>query len=168
MLLAIMGGYASAFFIGLLTVTAHPGLAKATDIATKMFGQDVAITSKNDREGERLTVGGRELLRNRYLSIDEIGIVAGIPVSVGTSSNGGNACEGATFVLSFPSNGSARLDGPMDECIDVAAQLKGDRIELFTAAIPGRHGRRWTSTPDESFPPAGTTTFQANESRGWA
>lgn len=152
--------------MSLLPAGLHSTGANAEMSGIRMFGKDVAITTRDDEE--HLTVEGRELLKNRYVSIDEIGIVGNVPVIIGSSSQGGNACEGATFVVSFPHGGAARLDGPLDECTGMGADLKGDHIEFSTAAIPGRDGKRWTWTPDGSFQEAGTTTFRADESKGWA
>lgn len=140
--------------------------ARAEMPSVRMFGQDVAITTKDD--GETLTVGGVEMMKDRYVSLHEIGVVAGVPVAVGTSSNGGNACDGSTFVVSFPAGAAARLDGPLDECVGVDAELKGDRIELSTTAIPGRDGKRWDWTPDTSFQETGTFAFAPNATKGWA
>lgn len=51
---------------------------------------------------DSLKIDDREVLKNYYVDIDAMHVVHGMAVAVGTSSAGGNACEGSPFVVSFP------------------------------------------------------------------
>jgi hypothetical protein len=68
-----------------------------------MSGKDVSILAVDEAQ-QKLLVDCVKLVRNRYVSIEEIGFVGGVRVFVCDSSNGGDACSGAPFVMSFPND----------------------------------------------------------------
>jgi len=124
-------------------------LAQATEISARFFGYRLEMP--RDEDGRTLRIDGVKLLKNWYLDIEEVAVVAGVPVIIGSSSNGGNACESSPFVVSFPKEGKPRLDGPLDTCSGTGHQLTANGIDFFSAAIPGREGERWQWTFVNAF-----------------
>lgn len=141
-------------------------LAQATEISARFFGYRLEMP--RDEDGRTLRIDGVKLLKNWYLDIEEVAVVAGVPVIIGSSSNGGNACESSPFVVSFPKEGKPRLDGPLDTCSGTGHQLTANGIEFFSAAIPGREGERWQWTFVNAFTKLPSTTFEPDRTKGWA
>ena len=139
--------------------------AGAAEIDIQMFGRSVSISKAEDQE--RLTIDGREILKNYYVSIDQIEMVGGTPVAIGTSSMGGNACEGSPFVLSFPPEGNPRLVGPLDTCFGVRVETLTDALILSTAATPNEAGERWIWTLQDGLKKTAGEEFVADTSKGW-
>jgi hypothetical protein len=144
---------------------AVPGLAAGEDLDLTMFGHEVKIAK--DGDDSVLKVDQREMVRNSIILIDEIDLVGTVPAVVGTSSEGGNACEGSRFVLSFPPGGTPRLDGPLDGCAGVNVENQGGRLLLSERPIPGRPGDRWNWTPDEGFKQIDSVGFKPDDGKGW-
>jgi hypothetical protein len=140
--------------------------ARSADFAATMFGHEVAITSGDD--GEKLTVDGKQVYADRFLSIERVDVVGGLPVLVVVSSNGGNACPGSPFVVSFPQGSQPRVDDAIDDCRGAASiVIEGDHLLFATLAVPGQPSRRWTWTPGQGFAEAGDVAFQPDAAKGW-
>lgn len=145
---------------------ASASVSLSADFAATMFDHQVAIAS--DADEEKLTIDGRQVHSNRFLQIDNVGLVAGVPFVVVVSSDGGNACPGSPLVVSFPPGGEPRVDEPMDDCRGAASiAAEGDHLLLATEAIPGQPSLRWTWTPGKGFAEAGKVAFQPNATMGW-
>jgi hypothetical protein len=142
-----------------------PSLASADDLAITMFGHKVEISK--DGDDQALKVDDRKLLGDRYVTIEEIVVVAGVPAVIGTSSSGGNACPGDRFVLSFQTDAVPRLDGQPDGCVGLEAENKGARLLFSSQPIPGRPGVQWTWTATEGFKPLENVDFKPDDSKGW-
>ena len=110
----------------LLYAVAHAAPAAAQEMPGKLFGNDFRI-ERVDYEG-RLLIGDREILRSPQLLLDEIAVVDGTPVLIGSASSGGNMCDAAPFVVSFPSGGKPRLDGPLETCASVQYESRLLRV----------------------------------------
>ncbi|MDW9783684.1 hypothetical protein GOB29_03300 [Sinorhizobium meliloti] len=151
-----------ASFIGYLSASA----LAAAEIDITLFGRSVSVSKVEDQQ--RLTIDGREILKNYYVSIDQIEVVDGIPVVIGTSSMGGNACEGSPFIVSFPPDGNPRVDGPLDTCLGVRVEKSADALILSTAAMPNDPGQKWTWTAAAGLKELERETFVADSSKGWA
>ncbi|TFF19861.1 hypothetical protein E3C22_19545 [Jiella endophytica] len=152
--------------VALQAVLAATGAARATDISATFFGHRLEIQQGDD--GRTLRIDDVDLLKNWYLGIDEVAIVGGIPVIIGTSSNGGNACAGAPFVVSFPEIGRPRIDGPLDTCWGTDHRLTKNGVEFFSSPVPGRDGERWEWTLADAFTKEASTPFQPDRAKGWA
>lgn len=136
------------------------------DFAATMFDHQVAIASSDNEE--KLTIDGRQVHSNRFLLIENVGLVAGVPFVVVVSSDGGNACPGSPLVVSFPQGAEPRVDEPMDDCRGAASiVVEGDHLLLATEAIPGQPSLRWTWTPGKGFAEADKVAFQPNATMGW-
>lgn len=132
----------------------------------KIAGRTIEI---KERDFEKvLTVDGRELHTNAIIFLDDIYAFDGTVVVVGTSSVGGNACEGAPFVLSFPDKGAPRIDGPLDSCTPVSHAVEGSTLLFSTASVPGRDTERWQWSVDRGMTPLAPVAFQPDEARGWS
>ncbi|MGO4112240.1 hypothetical protein ACC786_11365 [Rhizobium ruizarguesonis] len=77
------------------------GKAAAGSFDMQLFGHHIVITKGSDSQ-DSLKIDDREVLKDYYVDIDEMHVIDGMAVAVGTSSAGGNACEGSPFVVSFP------------------------------------------------------------------
>ena len=89
-------------------------------------------------------------------------------MAVGVASNGGNMCDAAPFVLSFPPHGPVRLDGPLDSCNSVNHALLPDRISFSTTPLPGSPADTWSWTPDNGLTPTGKKAFVPDLKKGWS
>lgn len=66
---------------------------------------------------------------------------------IGSSSNGGNACDGSPFIVSFPLGGKPRFDGPIEACANIGHDVFKAKI-MFSADNMLGHGReQWSWTP---------------------
>jgi hypothetical protein len=144
---------------------AAPSLASADDLAMTMFGHKIEIS--RDGDDLALKVDDRKLIADRYVMIEEIALVAGVPAVIGTSSSGGNACPGDRFVVSFQPNAVPRLDGQPDGCIGLDVENKGDHLLFSSQPIPGRAGVQWAWTAAEGFKPLDNVDFKPDDSKGW-
>lgn len=78
----------------------------------RAFGHDISILkNKVGQTQDQLSVDGKVIHANEYVSFDEIAVVNGTPIIGGDSSPGGNACDASPFVLSFPAGKAPRLWG---------------------------------------------------------
>ena len=146
-----------------IVLTAMP--VKAAEFDMTLFGHEVSISPSGDQY--KLEIDGREVLKNYYLDLDEIYLVGGTPAVVGTSSGGGNACEGSPFVVSFPPDGAPRVDGPLDTCFGVKVEVSDGALVLSTAPNPNEPGQRWRWTPSDGIVEAGNQAFVADKLKGW-
>jgi hypothetical protein len=131
----------------------------------RLFGHDVSITGPF--QDEVLKVDGREIHKNASVSLDEITLVNGMPVAIGSSSMGGNACDSAYFVLSFPQGAAPRFDGPAESCHSTSYELRDTEILVSTGNIPGEGQTRWRWTPEQGFQSLEKFAFKPDENTGW-
>jgi hypothetical protein len=120
----------------LLFAIAAPS-AHANDAMT-VFGHPVELVGTlND---QKLTVDGKVLVKDAIVSIEQINVVAGTGVLIGGSSGGGNACDIAPFVVSFPPGEQAKVDGPINECGMGNIIFHPGSIEFVYSALPNLPG----------------------------
>lgn len=84
-------------FVTAIALIASP--VNAAEFGMTLFGHAVSISPSDDQY--KLEIDGREVLKNYYLDLDEIYLVGNTPTVVGTSSGGGNACEGSLLWCRF-------------------------------------------------------------------
>ncbi|WP_074119449.1 hypothetical protein [Bradyrhizobium sp. AS23.2] len=142
-----------------------PQLAFGEPTAMTVFGNKLEIY-KNKEGDELLTVDGKKLVTEHYVNIAEIGTIGAAGFAIGTTSPGGNACEGSLFILSFVEKEPVRIDGPLDTCGPVTYKTEKQRIVVETPAMPGANGARWTWTVN-GFGPAEALKFAASTGNGW-
>ena len=138
-----------AFLI--LCLSTQFALASSTNI--KVFGHDLEISSKVKGDGEVLTIDKKQLLKDQYIAIREIGSFGSTGFVIGDTGPGGNACNGSLFVLSFTANEPTRIDGPLATCGPVQYKIEKERIIVETHATPNLDGARWTWTANGFGPP---------------
>lgn len=144
----------------------HFSVAAAANFEMKMFGHHIVVL---ERDFEQiLSIDGREVLKDAILSIDEIHLVSGTPAIIGASSAGGNACDSAPFVISFPSDAKPRVDGPIESCRPVKMDVLTDQVTFATTALPNMQGETWVWTPTGGFAKSGEHDFVADTSKGWS
>jgi len=153
-------------FIGLVIggLLASGSYAHAIDI--KKINSHEILLLKQDFE-DVLKIDGREMHRNSIILFDEMTTVSGIPIIIGTSSAGGNACDGSPFVLSLPIDGKAKLDGPLDSCAYITHEVVNDKIVFSSPNLPGKGQDKWEWTAEDGLKSIGTTEFKASDSSGW-
>lgn len=139
--------------------------AEASAFEIDMFGHRVSVVQADDKE--KLVIDGREILKDQYVSIDQLEVVGGTPVAIGTSSAGGNACEGAPFIVSFPPNANPRIDGPLETCFVVRVEKSADMLTFSTAATPNEPSKKWTWTTADGLKVAQGEKFAPDTSKGW-
>lgn len=143
---------------------ALPVSASAAPFEMKLFGHDVSVAGDAP---DALTVDGKTVLSEQYITLGEMLVVADVPILVGTASPGGNACEGSTFVLSFPPDGEPRLDGPLDTCSATTHSVEDGALAFETEAFPGTDAQHWAWDAAEGFQAEASTPFAADEAKGW-
>ncbi len=131
----------------------------------KINGHEISI-KEVDYE-KVLSVDGREMHRNMYVSFDEMTTITDVPVIIGSSSNGGNACDSSPFVLSVPAGGKARFDGPLESCSTISHTVENDKVIFKSVNIPGQGQQNWEWTPSNGFKEIGTIAFKAKDTSGW-
>ncbi|CAN7373895.1 MULTISPECIES: hypothetical protein [Rhizobium] len=146
-----------------LSTSSH---AAAGDLDMQLFDHHVVITKGSDSQ-DSLRIDDREVLKDYYVDIDEMHVIDGMAVAVGTSSAGGNACEGSPFVVSFPRGQNPRIDGPLDSCFPVTVKASERELTLSTPATPNRSGQKWRWTASNGFKEIQGDTFVADASKGW-
>jgi len=140
-------------------------IASARADELRAFGHDLSLLKNSDMQTV-LRVDGRQIHENQYVTFEEIAVVAGIPVVVGSSSPGGNACEGSPFVISFPADKAPRLDGPIDSCRLIRYEIEADRIVFTTPASATNPGQAWEWTP-AGFEKGPSVAFSPDRTKGW-
>jgi hypothetical protein len=138
-------GVGAAFFADCMTIA----LAQAEDSYNKeLFGHRVRIVDKDYME--RLTIDGKTVVKNRYVSIDGKHTIAGVGVLIGSSSGGGTICpEPAIFVVSFPKARPFRLHGPKGDCGTITYEVEKDTIRFLRSKA--YKPKIWTWTPDKGM-----------------
>lgn len=132
----------------------------------KMFGHHVVVLQKDFEHV--LSLDGREVLKDAIINIEDIRVIAGVPAIIGYSSQGGNTCDGSPFVVSFPTDGKPRVDGPLESCYPVNADVQTDKIVFSTRALPNSPGKTWSWTPKDGLAKSEDRQFVADTSKGWS
>ena len=148
-----------------LSAPASSAIVYAADFELTMFGSSVIVLGEYPER--KLQINGRVVLTNAIVTFSEVMSVNGIPALIGESSNGGNACDASPFIISFPTAGAPRLDGPLDVCAEVKYERKANHIEFWTTAIPGAAGERWSWTPENGLKKLASVSFSADKTVGW-
>jgi len=123
-----------------------PGIALAKPVKTELFGHSIEIKVIEPDNDEALFVDGKQLLTKHFIDLDKNGRIGATDFVIGSSSDGGNACDESPFVLRFTANEPVRLDGPLHSCWTVQQKIEPDRIVFETSASPTDNGARWTWT----------------------
>ncbi|WP_441234848.1 hypothetical protein [Bradyrhizobium sp. 930_D9_N1_4] len=142
-----------------------PQLAFAERLNMIAFGHKLEII-KNKEDEDALSVDGKKFVTSQYVDINEVGTIGAAGFAIGTTSPGGNACDGSLFILSFPEKEPVRIDGPLDTCGPVTYKIDKDRIVAESPASPGINGARWTWTVN-GFGPAEILKFTTTTGTGW-
>ena len=150
--------------IALLCAAGAP--ARGEDSTTRMFGRTITVSDGD--EGQVLIIDGEQILTEIYISIDKDIVVDGIPALVGTASPGGNACEGAPFVISLEKGEAPILSGPIETCVAMEMSEESDQLIFASQAIPGRDGERWAWSPAGGFEEQSSVAFAPDIGKGWA
>lgn len=147
-----------------LCLLSQPALAYP--VALTLFGHKVSVWTKVRYAPEELTVDQKSMLTSPFIGFEEIGILGTTGFAIGSTSDGGNACEGSLFVLSFVENAPARLDGPLDTCGPLEYKIEGDQIIFENPASPTGNGKRWVWTRN-GFGSPEILTFAPSKQSGW-
>lgn len=154
----------SQFIVTLIFSLVMFNTAQAIEIK-KIAGHDVAISEASfDKE---LKVDGRSLHKNAIISFDELVVIEGTLALIGSSSPGGNSCNGSPFVLSFPSSGQPKMDGPLDTCAWFEQIVEAGAVIFSTHEVPGQNTERWKWTPAGGFMQMQSVMFQPDQTLGW-
>jgi hypothetical protein len=125
------------------------------------------ITTEGENPNVELKIDGQTVHTNAILTLEKEATVAGVPVIVGNSSDGGNACNGTPFVISFPKGGKPRLDGPIDDCAYIEYEVRAKQISFHTYNVPGQGAERWVWTPAGGLKQIANEPFVPDAGTGW-
>jgi hypothetical protein len=143
------------------------GSASASPLSLTIYGHEVEVRGAANGQ-EQLIVDKKVLHRDQYISLDQIESVSGVPIAIGQTSAGGNACEGSRFILSFPKNEPVRIDGPLESCSPGAIQIDSSQVLIEVAATPQFEGSRWRWSVTSGFTTAEKIGFAARAEGGWS
>ncbi|MEY9828926.1 hypothetical protein ABIA25_000741 [Sinorhizobium fredii] len=147
-------------------LTGQIGVATAAVFEMRMFGHHVAVLQRDFEQV--LAIDGREVLKDAIINIEDIHLISGTPAIVGSSSAGGNACDSAPFVVSFPADANPRVDGPIESCRPAKLKVLSDQLSFATTALPNSPGETWIWTPTSGFAKSEEKDFIADTSKGWS
>ncbi|WP_139276032.1 hypothetical protein [Pararhizobium antarcticum] len=114
-----------------------------------------------------LRIDGRKVHENAFIFIQHRGSIDGVDFVVGTSSAGGNACEGAPFVVSAPPEDDVKFEGPIDSCAFMNVTIEEDRVVFAADPLPDRESERWEWTPASGLRQIASEAFTADNAKGW-
>ena len=132
----------------------------------RYFGSEVNINGEWGF-GQSLVIEGKQVLEGFIISLDEVAMLNGVGVIIGSTGDSGNACNLKNFVISFPQGSSPRLDGPLDECRPVSHSIMNDRIEFRTKPMPLDPGNLWAWTAERGFVAGPEIPFVSDSTKGW-
>ena len=135
--------------------------------AKSILGQEVVVKDVSDAE-EELSISGKALHKNTYVSLGKSFEIGGTIGLTGTSSPGGNACAGAPFVLLIKPDGSHRFDGPIDTCYYIEPVKEGESVIFQTPRVAGSASQKWVWTPADGFKPQADIAFAPDAGTTWA
>lgn len=115
-----------------------------------------------------LSIDGRKVHEDAIIIIQHRGSIDGVDFVVGTSSAGGNACEGSPFVISAQADAEAKFEGPIDSCAFMNVTIEKDRVLFATDPLPDRESERWEWRPKTGLRQIANEAFVAEPSKGWA
>ncbi len=150
--------------ITLLVLLISAGQSSAIEIR-EIAGHRVQVLEKELQKA--LVVDDREIHVDQYITFDAAYALSGSLVLIGSSSAGGNACDGSPFVLSFPAGANPRFDGPLESCAIVEHRVEDDRIEFTTRKVPGRDQERWEWTAKDGIQALSAVAFSPDPAAGW-
>lgn len=150
--------------ITLLVLLTSARQSSAIEIS-EVAGHRVQVLEKEFQKA--LMVDDREIHVDQYITFDAAYALSGSLVLIGSSSAGGNACDGSPFVLSFSAGANPRFDGPLESCSIVEHRVEGDRIEFITRKVPGRDQERWEWTATDGIQALSAVAFSPDPGMGW-
>jgi hypothetical protein len=143
------------------------GVADAAEMTTKVGNRLLQVVKTADGSEEVLMIDGARVHSSYLVIVDNTLKLGDLTVIIGTSGAGGNACEGAPFVVTFKRNSPPRLDGPIDSCRPVQFRKLGHQLEFWTDALPGLDGQRWSWSATNGFSQPRKSAFRPDRKKGW-
>lgn len=153
-----------AFLLGCMAL---PESAVGSPLSLKIYGHDVEVSSAADGQ-EQLIVDKKLLHKDQYISLNELASVSGVPIAIGQTSAGGNACDGSRFILSFPAKEPVRIDGPLESCSPGTVRIDANQVVIEVAATPQSEGSRWVWSFASGFGAVEKIGFAAKAEGGWS
>ena len=150
-----------------ILVVALNSQASASPMNMRMFGHVVEIGKSTDGQ-EQLSVDKKVLLKDQYISLEEVATVDGTPSVIGQRSAGGNACNGSAFILSFPARSAVKIDGPLDACNPNETKIEEKQIVVDVAPTAQTPESQWTWSPSSGFSVEKSIAFATKRDDGWA
>ncbi|MCE6958751.1 hypothetical protein LAZ40_06780 [Cereibacter sphaeroides] len=152
---AVLAAFPAAAYIGPLDITA--------------FGHEVEVVMVQGRNGEvmELRVDGQALYSDVRVLIEQVAVVGGTPVLVGSASAGGNVCADSPFVVSLEPGKPALFDGPVDDCTWPRTEIGDAEIRFIAEAHPTRPGHVWRWTPGGGIETVEELAAKPDPARGW-
>lgn len=151
-------------WLSILFLSAMASQSWASVLELDLFGYRVTILGGTS---QTLSIDSKKLHENTYVGIESIAVVGGVPVAIGSSSPGGNACESAPFVISFPPGKMPRFDGPIETCFLVKAEVMADKVIFSTTPLASVDGDVWEWTPANGLRKTSQVKLTASPTKGW-
>ena len=142
-----------------------PFAAHAEPRSINAHGHHIEIRTGTNGN-EVLEVDNKVLLSELHIDIDQVGKIGDDGFAIGSTNEGGNVCEGSTFILNLPDGAAARIDGPLDTCEIANVRVEAGNIVIETPAHPSRDGLHWEWT-SRGFSQPSPVKLQLKQGVAW-
>jgi hypothetical protein len=132
-------------WLAIIIAVMCPLAARAEPRSMEVHGHQIEIRTGTDGN-EVLKVDDKVFLSELHIDIEKIGQIGDGGFAVGSTNQGGNVCEGSTFILNLPDAAAARIDGPLDTCEHADVRVQAANVVVETPPHPSGDGRHWEWT----------------------
>ena len=115
----------------------------------RYLGHGMNLVTTEGAEAPQL-IDDRELTKQWDVSVSEMRIVSGVGVVIGSSSLGGYACDGSSFVIYLPPNQTSTFDGPVGNRFSIKWSFGNDKVVFRPAATAAQDGQEWRTSCQRS------------------
>jgi hypothetical protein len=152
-------------WLAIIIAVMCPLTARAEPRSMEAYGHHIAIHAGSDGN-EVLEVDDKVLLSELHIDIENVGKIGDDGFAIGSTNQGGNVCEGSTFILNLPDGAAARIDGPLDTCKIGNVRVQASNIVVETPPLPSRDGRHWEWT-SQGFSEPSPVKLKLKQGMAW-
>jgi hypothetical protein len=118
--------------------------------------------------GKRLFLDGKAIIEDWSVTIENRAVVGGVPVVIGESSMGGNACSPIMFLIAFPHGKWPKVHNDIGNCSSVWAEVKKTSVHFTTREFPGLPGMHVRWSPTRGLETLPNIVFKPDPKKDWS